>query len=397
MAVLRRVGGYRDTYHRVVPPPSPQPTRSGQGLWLGQPFGVPIHLAWSWFIGSAVIVWLFTPLVESRLPELGGWSVVVAGCFAVLLGVSVLIHELAHAVTALHFGQSVRRITLHLLGGVSEIEGELNRPWVDFTIAAVGPAASLVLAGAGFGLTKLLPDETVVDLVAWQLAVANLLVGIFNLVPGLPLDGGRMLRDVVWALTGREQAGTVVAAWTGRVVAVALVALALLPLFMGSDDIVWLVWGLLLATFVWSGAGRALASSRMRSALPGVSARTLARRALPVEQSLPVSEGLRLLAGAQAGAIVTVDHDGTPVGVVHEAAVAAIPAARRPWVELAAVARTLGVQARVPADLAGEELLARLGEGSEPEYVVVNTDGTIHGVLSRDDVEQTLAQLAHGQ
>ncbi len=360
---------------------------------LGRPLGVPVFLSWTWFAGAFVITWLFVPLVESRLPNLGDWSVVVALCFAVLLGLSVLIHELAHAVAALRLGQSVRRITLHLLGGVSEIEGEQRRPWVDFVIAAVGPLASLALAAIGFGAVTLLPDQTVIYLVAWQLAVANLLVGLFNLVPGLPLDGGRMLRDVVWAVTGREHTGTKVAAWTGRVLAVGLVGLAMLPLMLGSNDVVWLVWGLLLASFIWFEAGRALQTARVRSALPGLSVRSLTRRAIPVDEDLPVSEGLRRAATARAGALITIDHEGQPVGLVHEGAVAAIPVDRRPWVTMSAVARSLADSPRISADLDGESLIDEISAEPATEYLVVEPGGSVYGVLARADVEAAVASL----
>jgi Zn-dependent protease len=352
-----------------------------------------VYLSWTWFAGALVITWVFVPLVENRLPSLGEWSVVVALCFAVLLGLSVLIHELAHAVAALRLGQSVRRITLHLLGGVSEIEGEQRRPWVDFVIAAVGPLASLALAAIGFAAVAVLPDQTVIYLVAWQLAVANLLVGLFNLVPGLPLDGGRMLRDVVWAATGREHIGTKVAAWTGRVLAVGLVGLALLPLLFGENDVVWLVWGLLLASFIWFEAGRALNSARLRSALPALSVRSLTRRAIPVAEDLPVSEGLRRAANAQAGALITIDRDGRPVGLVHEGAVAAIPDNRRPWVTMSTVARTLAGSPRISADLDGESLIDAITAEPATEYLVVEPNGSVYGVLARADVETAVASL----
>ncbi|HVQ86822.1 MAG TPA: site-2 protease family protein, partial [Actinomycetes bacterium] len=360
---------------------------------LGTPFGVPVYLSWTWFAGALVITWLFVPLVERRLPGSEGWATVIAFCFAVLLGLSVLIHELAHAVMALRLGQSVRRITLHLLGGVSEIEGDQRRPWVDFAIAVVGPVASLALAGIGFALVATLPEQTVIYVVALQLAAANLIVGLFNLVPGLPLDGGRMLRDVVWAATGREHTGTTVAAWTGRALAVLLLFLAVLPLLLGGNDVIWLAWGILLAGFIWTEAGRALQSARVRSTLPRLSVRSLTRRALPVPEDMPVSEGLRQLAAAQAGALVTTDRAGRPVGVVHEGAVAALPEIRRPWVAMSAVARSLAGSPQIAADLDGDALVHTLSTETAAEYLVVEPDGSVYGVLARADVEAAIASM----
>lgn len=352
-------------------------------------------MSWTWFAGALVITWLFVPLIEYRLPNLeGSGAVAVAASFAVLLGLSVLIHELAHAVVALRFGLAVRAITLHLLGGVSEIEGEQRKPWVDFTIAAVGPIASLALAGVGFVLVQALPDETALNLVAFQLAVANLLVGVFNLVPGLPLDGGRMLRDVIWAASGSETTGTVAAAWSGRILAVALVLVAILPLMSGGDNVIWLIWGLLLASFIWIEADRAMRAARLRAALPRVSTRALTRRAIPVDLDVPVSEALRRLTAARAGAIVTLDRDGVPLGVVNETAVAAVPEVRRPWVHVSAVARSLGPDARLSVNLGGEDLITHLADHPAPEYLVLEPDGSIYGVLASVDVEAAITDLA---
>lgn len=364
------------------------------GLPLGRPFGIPVHLSWSWVVAAVVITWIFAPVVQERLPTLSdGVSLVVAACFAVLLGLSVLVHELAHSVAALRFGQPVRRITLHLLGGVSEIGSQERSPGRDIVIVAVGPLASLALAGMGAGLVWLLPAGTVLHLVAFQLAIANLVVGVFNLIPGLPLDGGRILQDVVWAATGRQRTGTVVAAWSGRVLAVLLVASALLPLLRGGST-VWLVWGLLLGWFVWAEAGRALVASRVRERLADLSARSLTRRAIPVPDQLSVSEALRRGAEARAGALVGIDVAGRPTRVVSEAAVAALPEQRRPWVTVAQVSRALVPGGTVAANLAGEPLLAWLDEHPAPEYLVVEPDGAVYGVLSREDVQRAVTALA---
>jgi Zn-dependent protease len=379
------------------PTDSQRPPGSPGGVSLGRPFGIPVYLSWSWFVAAAVITWIFVPIVESRLPTLtGGFSILVAASFAVLLGLSVLAHELAHSVAALRFGQPVQRITLHLLGGVSEMGGEVRRPGQDIVIVAVGPVTSLALSGVGFALTQVLPEGTVVHLVAFQIAFANLIVGLFNLVPGLPLDGGRILRDVVWAATGREHTGTTVAAWTGRALAVTLVALAVVP-FLLVGDAVWLIWGLLLASFVWVESGRALVQARVRRGLGAVTAGSLTRRAIPVAYDLPVSEAIRLGAQAQAGALVAVDPDGRPVRIVDEAAVAAIPEQRRPWVTVTQVSRTLGPGGTLPATLSGEQLLRWLDDHPASEYLVVQPDGGIFGVLARVDVQRAVDALAGRQ
>ena len=370
-----------------------QRTGGAPGWEIARFFGVPVYLTASWVYASILIALVFTPFVTSQVPSLGGLAYLVAFAFAVLLGLSVLVHELAHTATALAFGQRVHRITLHLLGGVSEIQGESHRPWQDLVIAILGPIASLALAAAGWGLVHLVTPGTVLHLVAWQIAVANLIVGVFNLLPGLPLDGGRVMRDLVWAVTGSENTGTVVAAWMGRVLAVGLVVVAVAPLFLGNPDILWLAWGLLLAGFIWMQAGQVLRMTRVKEGLPTVSAQELTRRAITVSSDTPVSEALRRLSDAQAGGLVATGPDQQPVGIVSEAAVAALPEERRPWVPVSSVTRILDTTVRVPVTLAGEELITLLQSHPASEYLVVTADGAIYGVLTYLDVERAVGRL----
>src|SRR5262249_46641006 len=152
---------------------------------------------------------------------------VVAAAFVVLLYASVLVHELSHSVVARGFGLPVRRILLYPLGGFSEIEREPPTPGREFLVSAAGPAVSLALAAGGYALYRGGNPHGVLRVLLFQLIVANVLVGIFNLLPGLPLDGGRMLRAGVWKLTGRPGQATVVAAWAGRVLAVAVLVIPL--------------------------------------------------------------------------------------------------------------------------------------------------------------------------
>ena len=133
-----------------------------------------------------------------------------------LLYASVVAHELSHSLVAKRFGLPVNRITLHILGGVSEIGEEPPTPRREFAVAAAGPALSLVVGGVAYALYQALEPYTVVWVLVQALAYANLLVGVFNLLPGLPLDGGRILRAIVWAVTGNPIAATRVAARAGQ-------------------------------------------------------------------------------------------------------------------------------------------------------------------------------------
>lgn len=365
---------------------------------MGRPFGVPVYVAPSWFLVAALITWIFGGQLEEVLPDLGVARYLVSFFFAIAFYGSVLIHELAHTVAALRFKLPVRRIQLQFFGGVSEIEKESETPGREFVLAFVGPLLSLVLAGAFYGAMQLVAPGTIPGVLLAGLMVSNVIVAAFNLLPGLPLDGGRMLRAVVWKISGKPMTGTVAAAWTGRFLAVAV--LVGLPLITYSNNIggSWEDGGLnsvtdallaaVLAAIIWTGAGSALRMARLRERLPGLQARNLTRRAVPVGADTPLSEALRRANEAGARALVVVDGRGEATAVVREAAIVGVPEHRRPWVTVGGLSQDLKSGMRVSAELSGEDLLETLRATPATEYLVVEPTGEIYGVLSTADVER---------
>lgn len=355
---------------------------------MGRPFGIPVYVSPTWFIVAIIITVMFEPTALRTVDRPA--SYLVAFAYAVLLYASVLVHELSHSVVARSFGLPVRAITLHILGGVSEIEREPRTPGREFAIAAAGPILSLALAAGGYTLLNLAPLPPVGRLLAEALTVANLLVGVFNLLPGLPLDGGRIVRAGVWKVTGRQRAGTVAAGWIGRAVALAVLGLSAFMSTTGGDRWLTLLWGALVASFIWIGASEAIRVADLRERIPLLNARALARRAVRVPQDLPLAEAVRRAREAQAGAIVVVGHDDDPIGIVSETAVNATPEHRRPWVDAAAFTRALGPDLILPADIAGEDLLAAIQRAPATEYLLVEPSGEMYGVLAAEDVSRTV-------
>ncbi|MEV6762006.1 site-2 protease family protein [Streptomyces sp. NPDC051105] len=383
--------------------PPRRPREPGGGLLMGRPFGVPVYVAPSWFIVAALITWVFGGQLDRVLPELGAARYLVSLFFAIAFYASVLVHELAHTVAAIRFKLPVRRIQLQFFGGVSEIEKEAETPGREFVLAFVGPLLSLALSGLFYLAMQPVEPGTVPGVLLAGLMVSNLIVAIFNLLPGLPLDGGRMLRAVVWKITGRPMSGTVAAAWVGRALAVAvLIGLPLLnysgAFGGGAEDangMDALTDGLLaavLAAIIWTGAGNSLRMARLREHLPELRARTLTRRAVPVETETPLSEALRRANAAGARALVVVDADGNPLSLVREAAIVGVPEHRRPWVAVSGLAQDLTDGMRVSAELAGEDLLDVLRATPATEYLVVEETGEIYGVLSAADVERAFVR-----
>lgn len=355
---------------------------------IGTVAGSDVLVSSSWFLVAGLLALLLAPRIDQAEPGLGPWKYVAGLAFAVVLYLSVLLHEASHAVMARRYGFPVSSITLHFLGGMTAIEGEARRPREEFMIAVVGPITSIAVGVVAGGLWLVVPDG-LLRVALEVLAVANLLVGVLNLVPGLPLDGGRVLKSAVWRLTGSVHRGTIVAGWGGRVTALGVLCWPVLqePLTRREPDILDYVLAFVIALFLWSGSTAAMASARLRRRLPGLVARDLARRTLTVPEDLPLSEAVRRAQEARAGSIVTVTGGGRPVGVVNEAALLATPEERRPWVAASAVARGLEDGLSLPVGITGEELVLAISRNPAAEYLLVEPDGTLFGVLSTADVD----------
>ena len=365
-----------------------QTDRGQHGIIVARPFGIPVYISPYWFVIAAVFSVIYANDLSSTIS--GNTRYIVAAAFVILLYLSVLVHELAHSVVARGYGLPVRRIVLNPLGGVSEIEREAPTPGREFAVAGAGPALSLVLAAIGWGLAQLAPYGVTGALIR-QLMVANIIVGIFNLLPGLPLDGGRMLRAVIWKITKKPTTATIAAAWVGRGLAIALLAI---PFFSGSlsgGDIVSTLWVVVIAAFMWTGATQSIKATRFRERLPALQARRLARKAISVSASTPLAEAIRQADDAGARAIVVVDHDSKPIAIVNEAAVTATPPQRRPWVETGSMARSIDPSLVLNADLQGMALLDAIRRAPATEYLLVDSTGQVFGVLAARDLDQVFA------
>jgi Zn-dependent protease len=372
-----------------------QPTRRRPPgtVRVGQIGGVDVLVRSSWLLVAALISVMLAPVIERVQPGLGGWSYVAGLAFAVLLYLSVLLHEASHALMAKRYGLPVASITLHFLGGVTEIEGEPDTPGREFGISVVGPLTSIAVGLVAIPLVVLAPAHSLLEFAARALAGANLLVGVLNLVPGLPLDGGRVLRAVVWKVTGNPHQGTIVAGWGGRVAAVLVMLYPLgQEVLLGQRAALSdYVFAFVIAAFLWSGATSAIASARIRRRLPALRARTLARRTLAVPHDMPLAEAVRRAHDEQAGSIVVLDSAGEPHAIVNEAAVLATPEDRRPWLPVSAVSRSLEPGLTFSADMSGEPLIQAMQRSPASEYLLLDQDGSIFGVLVTDDVDKAFA------
>jgi Zn-dependent protease/CBS domain-containing protein len=253
------------------PPVSPGTIRVARLL------GFDILIHWSWLIIATLFTWsLATGYLPGVYPE---WSAerrwIVGAITSALFFASVLLHELSHSVVARARGLEVASITLFVFGGVSSLGGEPRSARDEFWIAVVGPLTSFAVGAVSAGIWLLARDGNATTLAAitGYLAYINVAVGIFNLLPGFPLDGGRVLRSAVWAAKGNMLAATRTAANAGRVVAAIMIGIGLLTVFTGGLGGLWLA---LIGWFLWNAAENSYQQLLLQNSLRGLTAGMLA-------------------------------------------------------------------------------------------------------------------------
>ncbi|WP_239073642.1 site-2 protease family protein [Cellulomonas denverensis] len=348
-----------------------------RGLVIGRVAGAPIVLTASSALMAAIIALLFAPVFTAQLGMSTGAGYGIAAVFAVILLLSILVHELAHGLVAGAFGLQVREFALTLLGGHTQMTSVPGRPGVGALIAACGPLSNLVLAlllGLGAAVA---PDGGAAHVVLYAAASANLFVGVLNLVPGLPLDGGQVLESAIWAATGDRRTGTVAAAWAGRVVAVGFVLVVLVWQSRGvwGIDLYQVVWAAVVGAFLWSGASQALRGARTAGVVEHLSVTGIGVPAVGIAATAVLAEAdaARSVTGAQA--VVLLSPDGRPAAYIDPAAADAVPAVDRTRVPVTAVAVGLAAGAVVDADLRGEALLSALAAVNRFSPVMVAVRG----------------------
>ncbi|MCP1414128.1 site-2 protease family protein [Paenarthrobacter sp. A20] len=357
------------------------------GIPLGKIAGIPVYLAYSWFVIAGFTVIVYGPALLIRMPELGIGAYFVALGYALLLAVSVLVHELAHALSAKAFSWPTEKIVLNLWGGHTQFENFTASPGRSVVVALAGPASNFVLAAGMWAVLSSGALSGVSDILANILMWANLLIGLFNVLPGLPLDGGRLVESAVWKATGSQDKGTIAAGWSGRIIVAALVIWFIgLPLISGTPlDISLMLITVLVCGFLWMGASSSIHHAKLRSRLHLVSAAGLAESAVGVPNSATVADVLDL-SPAGSPAVVICGPDGKPQGVVDFGAAAAVPPQSTATTPVTAVAHALGAGAYVPEWSKGQELIQYLARLEGGEYAVVDHNGIVTGLLRQQAV-----------
>ena len=324
-------------------------------------------------LGVALIAWLWLPNFAHGSTTQQWASALI---FSVALLLSVLAHELAHAWSARRFGFPVVGITLWAFGGYTSYRPVRNTPGREAWIAFSGPAATfLVAAGAWLLLHALPAGQPMVHDILAAIATANLFVGVFNLLPGLPLDGGSILASGVWAASKSRSTGQRVAAYAGMILAALLVAVPLLLAWRsgGSVTLSFLAVTVLLAGFLFVGARSALSSADVDEALDGRTAADLAVPVVVVPESATVESLDQYLASMGGRPVVALvgGPDSSLRGYVLPPAMAAVPAPARSTTPISAVVRTVPMWRWLPADTPAAQAVEAL-RGDESPIVLLD-------------------------
>ncbi|MHC1557840.1 site-2 protease family protein [Actinomycetospora sp. C-140] len=367
-------------------------TADAGAVRLGRVAGIPVAAHWS---VAGIVVLIALVVARSELPLLtpGHTGVAYAAgglAVALLLLLSLLAHEMAHALVARRAGLEVEGITLWLLGGTTRMRGEPERPGVELRVAVVGPLVSAGLAGL-FACGALLGRASAGDLVVAvlaELAVINLALAVFNILPAAPLDGGRVLRAALWASRGDRWQAAIAAARVGQALAVLLVAGGVLLAFLVDLGGLWVA---VVGWFIAAAAGEEERRARQGRALDGVpvsAAAAPAPRVLAADAPADELAAAALSPSAAVGGLLLLDADGRPSGYLPPellgtvAARAGSPSARRHFAVPASRLTT------VPPDAPLGRSVGALAD-RDARLVLLDGDRPV-GTVSRAEVEDVL-------
>lgn len=367
----------------VEPSPTPRPPASSGTFptaWtLFSVSGVPVRLDRSWLLIAGFVAYLFYERLDIGLPDQGlAIVVLLALAGSLLFFASILAHELGHALTSLDRGIPVLGITLFAMGGVTESTREADRARDEFVIVGIGPFISLVLA-AVFGLiytasASIAPVAALMGYLAWT----NLALAVFNIVPGYPLDGGRLLRSILWGLTGKPHKATRWAARVGQAFALVLIGLGLLAFTTGGGDGFGSLWNVLIGFFLLRGATSSHKRAQLRERLEGRGVRDVMGTVPPaIPPTWSLAEALPQIQ-ERPSLLWPV---GEPLtGVMRLADIDAVPASEWPLTRVEAIAHAADAFT-IPIDATLEDALVRMADAAGQMVIVVD-NGRAVGLLT---------------
>lgn len=358
---------------------------------VGHLFGIPFYINLSWFLILALMTLNYGGNLGTRFPQLGlGLSLLLGFIAALLLFASVLAHELGHSFVAIKQGIQVKSITLFLFGGLAGLDQEAKTPAGAFWIAIAGPLVSLLLfLGLHFIGSYILVTGALSALVN-LLAYVNLALAVFNLIPGLPLDGGNILKALVWKITGNQYQGTLVASRAGQGLGLIGISLGFLPLLISNGSPSF--WTILIGWFVFSNAGVLAKDAKLRNKLSGFTAEDAL-----VNQNSVVSQDISLrnfvnnyIIGKPAiEQFLVIDEVGTLVGQISGDDLKPIPTGQWPLTLIETVMKPIELTTIIDAKQSLLEVVNLLEQQQLNEVAVVR-NGVLVGFIEKASIRRLL-------
>jgi Zn-dependent protease len=358
--------------------------------------GIDVIADLSLFIIAGLLTWSLYAELERAYPTTeSGLLLLAAVAGGVLFFGSVLVHELSHSLVAIRRGLTVRRIRLFVFGGVSEIEDEAETPADELAVTLAGPLASFVLGvvflGVGWPLTAV---WDIVGRIAIILGFANVSIAVFNILPGLPLDGGRVLRALVWRRSGDRARATRLAVGTGRGLGVLLAVVGgALMVFAGDLSAIWFV---AVGWFLYEAASTSAIQERFMDRISGLSVGDVMRRTeMAVDGDQTVTAALELHGWGDKLRTMPVSVDGRVLGVFGTHEVAGVETARRDGTLVRDVMTVIGPSDVVPVDMGLRQALAQSGRWGS--VMVIVEAGEVVGLLTAEELSDMFSDLRRGR
>lgn len=356
-----------------------------RGFRLGSILGVDVDADFSLVVVAALLTWSLYVDLEQAFPESSSDAILFAAVIggSLFFG-SVFLHELSHSVVALRRGLSVRRIRLFIFGGVSEIEEEASSPADELAVTWAGPAASLVLGFvfllAAWALSLGLELPARISLI---LGIANLSIAIFNLLPGLPLDGGRMLRALVWRRSGDRARATKLAVATGRGLGVLMIVGGVMLVFGVGDFSA--IWFIAVGWFLFGAASTSALQEAVGMRIKGLTVADVMRRTtMAIDGDTTVAAALALHGWGEKLRAMPVSVEGKVLGVFGTAEIAAVPPSDRETMLVRDTMKTIGPDDVTAGDVAlGRALVRDVGGAG---VLVVVERGAVVGLLTGEEI-----------
>jgi Zn-dependent protease/CBS domain-containing protein len=359
---------------------------------VGNLFGIPFYIHPSWFLVLGLVTWSYSSGLAAQFPQLSAGLALLLGLMtALMLFASVVAHELGHSFVAIRQGIDVKSITLFIFGGLASLEKESKTPGEAFWVAIAGPIVSLLLCGIVIAIGVTTAASGPLAAILGVLASVNLALALFNLIPGLPLDGGNILKAIVWKVTGNPYKGVTFASRVGQIFGWVAILSGLLPLvFFGNAGN---FWNLLIGFFLLQNAGNAAQFARVQEKLTGLTAEDAVTHDSPIisgNLSLREFADERVISGQNWHRFLVTDDDGQLVGAIAVDNLRNVPTALWSGTQVKEVMRPITESTTVQSDQPLLEVIQLLEEQKLSVLPVIRENGVLVGILEKAAIIQLL-------